>query len=247
MLLICSFIAEAQSIENSFLDENWALKVKQLDDFVDRFNNKLNYTQSRTIVKNELAPDQRKAVLASLFNPSLVSGQELVSEFIKKVDSLGYQIIFGQTNIISRLGVTSIYKEKPFNFELQMIIESEPDGSMKWVIVDTFSPKYPWSTIEPNPNKFINPSNHNLRFSSLSKLINDGNDIQGIFTKDFKLDDFSILVHEILEGNLEIKGIKDLTYQLYILDEYQLIVKYLEGGNKISGWLISEINYLNNQ
>lgn len=234
----------SQGLENSFYDETWSLKVKQIDDFVDRFNNELNFISNGNIIKNKLPPETRIKLLSSLIYSENVKNPELVNEFVNLVDTEVYYLKFGDDDIKCILSVASLFNEKEFNFDFHLKIEKLIDGSMKWVIVDVNSDSYPWNNIAQNPKKFINPSNHNLKFSNLFRIINGDNDIQGIFEEDFELDNLSIIIHEIMSGNMTIKSISDVNYSFRILDKYNILVSYFDTPGKQSGWLISNIENL---
>ncbi len=232
----------AQSLENTFYDENWAVRVKQIDDFVDRFNNELNFIKNGVIVKNKLAQENRSGIILSLFNSSKEIDQKLIENFVSLVLDKDYYIKLGLTDITCVLTTKSVYKNENISIDFYLKIETLSDGSMKWVIYNAIPSKYPWQKIEFNPNKFINPSNHNLRFSSLGKFINESNDIKGIFSDKFVVDEFSILVHEIIQGNLIIGDIKDLKYNINVLDQYKVSIDYIDNVEKKSGWLITELS-----
>jgi hypothetical protein len=240
-LIIVSFTVTGQTIPNTFNDESWAVKVKQIDDFVDRFNNELNYIQNGVVVKNKLSSESRKKVLLSLFDAQKQHDRALVEEFVNYVVGFDYYIKFGLTEIESIVNVFSTYKNQKFDLDLFLKMESLPDGSSKWVIFNSSSSKYPWKEMASNPQKFINPSNHNLRFSGLGKYLNGGNDIKELFSDTFTLDEFSVFVHEIAQGNLVIGDIRNVRYSINIMDKYRLYVNYTDSDSKNSGWLITEI------
>lgn len=231
----------SQALENSFYDETWSLKVKQIDDFVDRFNNELNFISNGKIIKNKLPSDTRIKLLSSLIYSENVKNPELVNEFVNMIDTEGFYLKFGDDDIKCILSVASLFNENPFNFDFHLKIEKLDDGAMKWVIVDVNSTSYPWNTIAKNPQKFINPSNHNLRFSNLFRIINGDNDIQGILEEDFELDNLSIIIHQIISGNMAVKSIIDVNYSFDILQKYNALVSYFDTPGKQSGWLISNI------
>jgi hypothetical protein len=248
ILLFASCVSlHAQSLQNTFYDGDWAVRVKQLDDFVDRFNNELNYINGGVVVKNKLSEESRKNVILSLFNSSKSFDLEMKERFASLVLDNDYYIKLGQTDMNCILTAKSVYKNENLVVDFSLQIERLSDGSMKWVIYDAKPSKHPWKKIEFNPNKFINPSNHNLRFSSLGKFINEGNDIKGIFSDEFVVDEFSILVHEIIQGNLIIGGVKNLKYNFNILDQYNISIDYIDSSGKNSGWLISELTPFQNQ
>lgn len=244
LIQLSSVDGYSQALENTFYDETWSLKVKQIDDFVDRFNNELNFISNGNIIKNKLPPETRSKLLSSLIYSENVKNTELVNEFVNLVDAEGYYLKFGDDDIKCILSVASLFNEKQFNFDFHLKIEKLNDGSMKWVIVDVNSTSYPWNSIAQNPQKFINPSNHNLRFSNLFRIINGENDIQGVFEESFELDNLSIIIHEIMRGNMAIKSITDVNYSFSILEKYKVLVSYFDTSGKQSGWLISNIEKL---
>ncbi|GHB29414.1 hypothetical protein [Mongoliitalea lutea] len=244
ILVICvaqTYQSFGQGLSNTFYDEVWSVKVKQIDDFVDRFNNEINFLKNGSLVKNKFSPETRPKLLSSLVNYDKVKDQLLVEDFIQWIYKEEFFLQLGKDNIQCELNVDAFYKQKKFNLDLILKIEVLENGAMKWVISDAKSTSFPWKTIEQNPSKFINPSNHNLRFSNLFKLINEGNDIQGMFANDFELNNFSIIVHEIIEGNLEIKEIKKIDYRISIDEKFKFLVSYFDVPSTPSGWLISEI------
>jgi hypothetical protein len=241
MFLLHGNVSLGQGFDNAFYDEVWSVKVKQIDDFVDRFNNELNFLKNGSLVKNKFSSDTRPKLLTSLINYDKIKNQSLIDAFIKSVDENNYFLQLGKDDIQCILNVEAIYKGKRFNLDLILRIEVIENGAMKWVITDAKTQAYPWKSIATNPSKFINPSNHNLRFSNLFKFINEGNDIQGMFADDFTLDNFSIIVHEIIEGNLQIKEIRDINYRIHIQTDIKFLVSYFDVPSKPSGWLISEI------
>lgn len=241
MFLFFGNSAFGQGIDNTFYDEVWSVKVKQIDDFMDRFNNEINFLKNGSRVKNKFSPDTRPKLLSSLINYEKIKDQALIDSFIQHIDKENHYLKLGLGDIRCMLNVEAQFKQKKFDLLLELRIYVLSNGSMKWIISDANANSYPWNKIAQNPNNFINPSNHNLRFSNLFKFINEGNDIKGIFSDNFQLDNFSIMVHEFMEGNLQIKEIKDINYKIYINEEIRFMVSYFDKPSKPSGWLISEI------
>lgn len=240
-LLHGTYAMGQQSFDHTFYDEVWSVKVKQIDDFVDRFNNELNFLKNGSLVKNKFSEDTRPSLLYSLINYEKIKNQPLIDSFVNHIDNNKYLLQLGRDQIDCILTVAASYKQQKFQMNLVLQIEVLDDAAMKWVITDAQSSNYPWKPMASNPQKFINPSNHNLRFSNLFKFINEGNDIQGMFVENFRLDNLSIVVHELLEGNLVIEEIKDINYQIEISDQIKFLVSYFDVPSKPSGWLISEI------
>jgi hypothetical protein len=236
-----SGISYSQNLERpTFNDPVWNVKVKQLDDFLDRFNNQTKYFQNNSTVTHELSEEMHLGLLWSLVN---IQDTLLINDFISTVvkDKGKNVLSFYEGSWFSEIEIEIRYFEQIQKISLIMKMEKSVTGGHKWVLASVKEPDKNWLNLNDNPEKFINPTNHNLRFSRLQRHIDGSDDILGLLPNDWEIDYMSIFLYLVSRGDIELLRVNKIKYHFLQIENFIFTVEYFDRPTLKSGWLISEI------
>lgn len=249
LLLFCIlFFKDSYSQKNSHLeDENFEYEVKQIEDFIDRFNFSpdsyfIKYYQNKFPGKKLT----RESLVKTLFNyQSFKPGAaDTIKKFIATVVNPKKECFlnFYRRDWFAALDCQFERKGKPV--KVRLILEIQVDDTItyacRWVICGIKSdmisiPDFRDST------RFINPSSHGTDFLALDKILNDKKNIVSYFDANFKPSNLSLFVNELRKGNLNFVQVNSITYHFFQIKGWEIEVKYFLNNTKISGWLISKV------
>jgi hypothetical protein len=251
-LLIITFsprISYAQKI-NHFEDENFDSEVKQIEDFIDRFN----FSPDSYFIKNyeKKFPEKkysREAMIKMLFNnQSFKPGaSDTIKKFISTVlnPKKEYYLNFYQKYWYAELDCK--FERKGTPVKIKLILELEVADTVtyacSWVICGIKSDLISIPDIRDS-SKFINPSSNGTDFIGLDRILNDKKNIISYFNSNFKPSNLTLFVNELRKGNLNFIQVNSVTYHFLQVKGWEFEVSYFLNNTKSSGWLISKLNKL---
>lgn len=233
-------------ILETFQDTEWNFKVKQLEDFFNRFNNRLTYQQNDQKLSFEFSEDSYRQLLMTT-----IESQDtlLTKKFIDQI------IIFQKSNQLSFLDsgwyaeaqIDFSYLEKKNQINLILkVVEADSIGH-SWGICGIKKITAPLYEYTANPDKFINPANHNLRFSNLRLLFDGKSDFGGLLSHPLEINQESLFLFLAGTGQLKFNQVKSLRYHFTQFPDYIFVVENFDRTGIKSGWLISDIFQANSQ
>ncbi|UZR95150.1 hypothetical protein [Chondrinema litorale] len=239
--LLTAIQVSAQSI--NFSNENFAFEVKQIDEFIERFNNSEKTLINQYLKENYSAEDiSRSDLIKSLFNQSDKSWKlNEVTEFIKQVNNKPYMLHFDDEDWYAKLNCTVIYQGDEIPMTMIMNIEKNPrSNAVKWVItsVDADFLSLPESL---DKSKSINPASHGTNFVSLDRALDDTSNMKNYVSRDFVPDQLTLFMSLLSCKNISIKQVDKIEYHFLQIDGWTFTVKNFERNEKNSGWLVSSL------
>jgi len=238
----------AQNKNITFTDENFAFEVKQIDEFIERFNNS-EKTLIREYIKNnyESGDLTRIDLLKSLFNQQDESWNlREINSFITQIDNRDYKLQFDDKDWYAKLNCTADFLGEEFPMTMIMNIEKNPEsGANKWVInsVDANFLDIPESS---DKSKSINPASHGTNFVALDRALEDTSNMKNYVSSSFNPDKLTLFMSLLSCKKISIKQVDRIQYHFLQIDGWAFTVKNFERKEKNSGWLISKLERMDN-
>lgn len=251
MVLICPVNSQGITETPDSQEEIFKFRIKQLSEFIDIFNNKVDY-ESRGIDTHGIVPG-RESLIASLFDQndprfdpeSKEYSKEysaLVKSFIKEVVNEGLTLSKGSEDIYARARTEGIFESKKVEFYI--ILQQEQVGAdmLKWVVRDVEA-DFLEIFIEDTVNlRFLPPSSDELDFMELRRALNDLDYLNQYAYRGYKPDQLTLFFFLLQEKKIKIEAILDVTYRLLEINGWKIDVAEFNRNSKNSGWLIHNLD-----
>ncbi|WP_026994806.1 hypothetical protein [Flectobacillus major] len=228
----------------------FALQVKTIDEFMERFN----YAEN-TLVKQYLdltrpeAKPNRVKMLRSLFEAKAIISDSLKKVFVNTVcDSLNPQYLnffgsewYAQAQCLFTQGAQKRY------IGLILKVNRTPNGGSKWVIAgaeEYAESKRPISFYEKtgkDSESGLNPYSHVLNFTELEDAFNDIKSINAYLDEGFLTEKTQPILDAILSKKLVFRDVQDITYHFLQIEGWIFTVQNYKRMTRQSGWLISQL------
>ena len=230
-------------------DENFVFKVKQIDEFIDRFNN-ARATPIRRYVRENYAVDSldHTMLLVSLFNQEDTTwNEEEVRAFVEDVtreDSASRpstKVDFYDGGWYAELECTGQYQGKEETFTLVLSPEVLPRGrGAKWVI-NGVSADFLGLNYNTDRRQTLNPASHDTDFMTLITALQDTANFRNYLSAYARPSQLLLFFNELGEGHLVFKRVNEITYHFMQIDNWIFTVRDFNRDTSNSGWLISEL------
>ncbi len=236
-------------LSDSLINERLYNEVKQLDEFIERFNYK------QDIHGNKISPNfsiPRVQYIASLIEANYIlrASKASLATYRNFIDTIAnpshpFLIKFAEKDWYAQASCQIIYKNQIKDLDLLLKIEQAPNKTTRWVIIGVKSDFLPLPSRSDDSSLYITPNSHETNFIDMRKNLEKKEQVAHYTQKDFQLDAFSIFLFEIYNGNLKIDFVKKITYHFLQLDNWFFTVDYFDRNISNSVWLISKIGRLN--
>ena len=251
--LVCSLslgFSYGQSID--FLsDENFAFKVKQIDEFMERFNS-AESTPIQQYVREHHSLDSlsRAALVLSLFNQEDTTWNERdIRTFVSDVlqPSSPATIDFYDQGWYVELDCVGHYKGKDEKFTLVLSLEvMQRSRGAKWVI-ESVSADFLGIGRSRDQRRALNPASYGNNFIDLSDALQDTSNIRNYLNLRRQHSQLLVFLNELHQKNLVFKKISQVTYHFLQIDDWIFKVRDFNRDTPNSGWLISELLRVNDR
>ncbi len=249
IILLLKLTGVAAQSADSLLSEQLHFQVKQLDEFIQRFNYKLD-VYGREIGANH--PITRSQYLFSLFDTYYLQkeskdGNTEAKQFVSQLtDNKHPQFLqFTNENLFALAQCKVNYKGKERQMQLLLKVELAANGAAKWVIYDAKADFLQPPSRTNNISIYIAPNSHETYFMGMRQGLQTNKDqVTDFAHKDFQPDALSIFLFEIANKNLKITTVDTVTYHFLQLDGWAFSVDFFNRAEKNSGWLISKLTKL---
>jgi len=250
LLLFNSWLfAQALSVRSDSLFERKLIyEVKQLDQFIGRFNLSENIYGNKfteelkdsTRMQKESYSSVRKKILLSLFDSENIKNDTtVIKSFINDVVENSSIISFNDKNWFAEINTTILFNGTEKNARIILQIEKNSEDELKWVIRGVKADILEMNSKETND--FINPMSHETYFIDLRKVFDNKNHVSQYTYKEFKQDNLSIFLYLVSQNRIQLKRINSINYHLLQIDNYIFTIDFFNRSSFNSGWLISHL------
>ena len=243
LMTIGAFSAIAQTIGEIDTDPiDYRLKVKQLDEFMRRFN----LQDVPSLFQNEDTLLQEAYSMTAVFDFQVVKNRkDEVREFVATMLNNKVKIAYTDSNWVAVAHCNAVYKGKETTLTLELATEKVKDYIYKWVIVGASGDILDLKPLKQNPGLAISPVDNEVNFISLKHITSvEGQNILNYKGKSAKLDAMSVFFALVNSGQLQIKHVQQLEYRFTIAPFYEFTVRNFIRDAMNSGWLIADFRKL---
>lgn len=221
-------------------------KVKQIDEFMHRFNFDTMYNGVKP--SDSVSLDERLMNMYTVFrlNNFKTSGGEpnkLMRDFCNYVIDKNLKLQYEENNWMAEVVCNAKMQNKNVQVSLFLQTEKIRDVLYKWVLVDVSSVFMQGLDSASKDSLFISPAEHGISFITLPRIINlSVADVNTIFKKDWTLDRLSVFSYLISSKQLTLSDVDKVVYH-WSLGNYLFDVERFEGEESPNqGWLISNLS-----
>jgi hypothetical protein len=255
LLLLSSNVLFAQGYEKEY-EKLYAWEVKQVDEFIERFNNDSTLIKQYTKKNDAKAQLTREKLIKSLFNAEGKNWNFVeINSFIKTVNDphQPLKLKLSGDNLNAKLLCSIKYKHKPETATLILKLEDLPNGSSKWVITDVeaaflkpdsidIKQKKPAIPLSNNSGISFIPTSHNVDFMNIDVISKDKKNIANYFVVPAKQSAaLKAFVSYCYDNTVEVKNVSQITYTINQIKGWTMEVQQFTRETKNCGWLISKL------
>jgi len=242
LALSLSFKASGQGLINdsTFLKAKFNLQVKQLGQFIDRFN------FDEIVKPSNGSQPSRFMNIISLINrfDTALTNSPTTMEFVEfcSTDANAVKLKFENPNWYASLDCDFVYKAKEVKGNLILRPEKSEKGGYKWVIAGVNLSILNNDEKDKKVQHFINPMNHEIGFSEITKALIEGRNLEVYSSKEYAYDELSVFFTYLNNKDLVLKQIGDIQFQFYQVLGWFFTVNNFNRSDFNSGWLMSRIS-----
>lgn len=233
------------------LPERFVMEVKQLSQFMGRFNNEEDVQGNLYLGGSMEHRPPRQKVLATLFNQHMLADTAFrreANEFINAVAASNKTINFYDQGWYSTVECIVIYNSQPKNLTLTLSNEGDYKNGSKWVITGAKADFLQAPPRQAAAQNIIPPSNHELNFMDLIRVFNnDYKNINDYVDKDYQPCAMDMLFTAIRNGEIMMQHVTKTTYHFLQVPGWIFTVDFYNRPSMNSGWLISSLRKANNE
>lgn len=243
LVLSLSFSSSVSSQIYSSHEENFAYEVKQIDEFIERFNDEGTLIKYYIFKNYDGLQVSREDLLKSLFNlKSKHLNKEDVIRFINHVNDPRQPVTlsFYDKGWYAKVKCSVTYEKKERELVLLMRIQQEEDGASKWVVQQVYA-DFLNTPDGKDPRAFLNPVSHATDFMGLNRAFNDPENLKGYLTSSFQDDQLSKFAMEMQKNRISFQQVEHISYHFFQVDGWIFTVENFQRQEKNAGWLISRL------
>lgn len=252
-LLFLSFPSSTEAQirnDNVFEDlpEHLIYQVKQLDQFIARFNSNEN-TEGIKINAAKTSGEDRERILASLFDLERLNEaayKHKAVQFIKEVAGSKIKSLnFYDKNFFATINCNVLYKNKKEQLTLTLVVEGNPSNGAQWVIKGARADFLGLTKQNEEGKNIIPPTNHEVEFIALLEIFNERKDLNNYISGNNGSNHLDQLNEAIKKGHLKMLSTSTPTYHFLQIPGWLFTVDYINRSSKNSGLLISNLQKVN--
>jgi hypothetical protein len=262
LLLIIIITCTRQSARSQTVlfpyEENFAWQVKQIDEFMDRFNN-ADYTPIRQHVKNQYKINDvnRTDVLRSLFNLEKKDWNKPdIVRFLNEVsDSLPPPYLdFYDHDWYAELRCQGLLHGKKVFFTLVLSIElDETTGGSRWIINSVAADFLPKASDERlafavdesyDVTKTLQPTSFGTDFMNLVDALKDTAHLESYVVREAVDQPLTAFLNQLYRRQLTFRQVDHIVYHFLQVEGWVFQVQDFHRATTNSGWLINALRPL---
>ena len=254
--LIFTITGTTQNINGFQTDESILYSMnKQVGQFVRRFNMEED-EKGKFLLKSDKRyhnSKMRSEILPSMFDKSNVrTSGNLKTYFIDDVTNKQNPVFlnFLDKDWYAEVSATFIANGQEVNIILYLTLEEENLGS-KWIISNVYYSYFPnlfpeADTLEKS-KYFLHPQSHELDFMNLHKALDDPGHIEYYASQSYSPDYLTLFFYQMKKNKLKFKEINSVKFHFFQIPNWYFELMYFNRNMNNSGWLISNLIYIDNE
>ncbi len=241
-------------------------RVKQLDQFIGRFNGEEDLWGDQLIIPDLSARGQvdedtldtnfqdsitvaahirlRRNILPNLIDHSCgCFPDSLFVPFLLTITNQSNPIYldFYDNNWYAKVKGRVTYELQEMEIELTLQQEYITNVGSKWVIGGAYAPWLMDTNRVPNPEKIIHPMSHEMNFLALKRAFRDHKNIELYAIKPSWTDQLRNLFGLIKKQKLSYQHTREITYHFLQVPGWIFVVQHFDRNTNNAGWLIAQV------
>lgn len=247
--IVIAYAAFAQFATTVIDESELQFKVKQIDEFMHRFNYDITYNGKKPTIHTDSIKYKENRVknMLTLFNLDKYMDKnkkpkKLAADLIEYAIENNSKLSFTDSTWTAIVKCWGLYQGQKRNINLYLNVERIKNVEYKWVINKVDGKMFEVLKDTIDFKVFISPAEHGIGFISLPSTIEmNTQKIASLDYKEHKNDKLSIFNYLIASKALKITSIEKVIYR-YILGKYSFDVERIEKEKSYNkGWLINDI------
>ncbi len=226
------------------LPEHLVYQVKQLDQFIARFNSNENAEGIR-INASQVSKEDREKILASLFDLDMLNQPDFKAKALRFIDEVAgskiQNLSFYDNNFFATINCKVLYKNKREQLTLTLVVEGNPSNGSQWVIKGARAGFLEETKQHKNKANIIPPTNHEVEFVALLDIFNEEKDLNNYMSGGNSTNQLNQLNKILKSGELKMLGTSTPTYHFLQVPGWLFTVDYFNRSSNNSGLLISNL------
>lgn len=224
--------------------QRFVFQVKQVDEFIERFNGEKNTVLQEFLRKYHAGEKmERYELISTLFNHEDSTWDlDLVKEFLADIldPERPKYLDYYDRDWYAELECEVEYQGVSQTLHLFLELESNPDLATEWVIRGIKADFLCLPEVE-DPKNMLNPVSHATDFMNLYKLFEQPKFARGYMHKNFRGDLLTLFYHEVSQEKLKLLEIKHINYHFLQIRDWTFVVSQYRRSGLNSGWLIKSL------
>jgi hypothetical protein len=246
-------VCSGQTIDgtNKGNENIYIARVKQFNEFIDRFNYKTNFNGGR-IDSAFRAKFPREKMINALFDakdPRLVPAgkdwsrdfAERKNKFISEVICKNLLIAKHSEKIIAEADSRIFANGVPDKIHIFLNQESVGNNMFKWVIVNVTGKIFNFMQDDTAYIRFIPPSSNETDFINLKRALQDTAHLQYYTSNNYGPDNLSLFFYMLNSGIAKFDYVEEVNYYIIDIPGWCIKVKEFNRSELNSGWLIYDL------
>jgi len=254
-LFLCVGTGRAQESGNNFFAERkFLFEVKQIDEFIERFNDDEGSFLREHI--KQYYPDvkiDRTSLLRTLFdNDNKKLPAQLKKEFIDNVISAPLYLGFGDNDWYADVTCSFTYKNRSITAKLRLQVVADSSMGSEWKIGNISCAAIPAYAnplpATPSTDRFISPMSHTTNFSGLDRVFLDKAHMKDYLTpKCLQEAQAQAFLHAWRNNEIRFTSVQSIRYHFAQIPGWHFMVELCAKQKSINtGWLITSLEKTNN-
>jgi hypothetical protein len=237
------------------LQKHFIYHVKNLDEFIERFNNDSTSEMQLYVKKINVPKLSRETMIKWLFNQLRQNPWNTndIKAFIKQVDNNTSPVYlnFLDDKWYANVTCSVLWEGKPKTITLKLKVEKDGNSTLKWVIFDIDAPfiatsttKIPQPTIPTpvNNDSYLNPMSHNINFFSIDMVATDTKNIANYLASTiYYSNNLIVFINECLNHKIKIQSVRKVVFDFQQIKGWDFEVEEFTRPDLNSGWLVNKL------
>lgn len=238
------------------LPRNYLIKVKQLSEFIDRFNFQKDF------LNKDIGPEFKSIITRSDYIRLLFNNEDnrldpvfdddtyqiLVDMFLHEVCADSVYIDRYSEKIYAEL--TCLVNIRGKDEYIDLLLRQESNHGLKWAIISVdqnFNTKIESQQYKPQDKdtgglqSHIPPLSNEINFMDLKALFYDHNNLHNLSADDCVKEKMMGFYDMIRNGSLQYQHVKSIHYHILDIPDWIIVITNFQRDTDNSGWLISDL------